>query len=77
MTEKVSKGWGWPSNSKKAHYFPENSIMSLCGKWLYKGKVEEGSDDSNDNCTTCKKALQKIRAKEKLKQLEETKKIEF
>lgn len=52
------KGWGWPGASKKAHYY-NNDARSLCGKWIYTGVLEEGNDNSSDNCAECKKRLQK------------------
>ena len=69
------EGWGFPSNSRKAHYFVDK--RSLCGKWLFFGELEQGNDDSSDNCTACKKALQKRRAKAKVVELKEKGKIEF
>lgn len=73
MSEK--EGWGFPSNSRKSHYFVDK--RSLCGKWMFFGELEQGNDDSPDNCTSCKKALQKQKAKAKLLELKEKGKIEF
>ena len=75
MTEK--EGWGFsPQISRKWHYFVNG--MSLCRKiGLYRGQLEQGNDESNDNCTACKKLLQKRKAKGMLQKLEEGKKIEF
>lgn len=56
------EGWGWPGNSKKAHYFREGEIASLCGKWAYTGPRESGNDGSPDNCAECKKRLAKVNA---------------
>lgn len=53
------EGWGWPANSKKAHYFLEGSIRSLCGKWAFTGERESGKDESPDNCAECKRRLLK------------------
>jgi len=76
VTTETKKGWGFPSNSKKAHYFVNG--MSLCHKYgFYRGDLEDFNDESNDNCTACKKALLKIRAKEKVELLREIKKIDF
>lgn len=60
----ITEGWGWPSNSKKAHYFLKNlrSVMgaqSLCYKWGFFGKLEIGNDESFDNCAECKRRLAK------------------
>ncbi len=62
MAEKlvVQKGEGWaiPGTSNKAHYFVDT--VSLCRKWgFYTGPLEQGNDDSPDNCAACKKKLAK------------------
>jgi hypothetical protein len=77
----VKEGWGFPSRSNKAHYFMANG-MSLCNKYgFYHGQKEQGNDDSNDNCTACKKALKKLttykQAEQCLKELRETGKTEL
>jgi len=54
----TKSGWGWPVYSKKAHYFVDG--RSLCGKWLYLGSLEQGNDDSRDNCAECKKRLKRV-----------------
>lgn len=59
----VHRGWGFPLNSKKAHYFING--QSLCHKWLYLGALEDTNDDSPDNCAVCRRKLLKIREKEK------------
>jgi len=53
------EGWTWLYNSKKWHYFKDG--MSLCGKFmlLKSDKLEQGNDDSLDNCAICKKTLKK------------------
>ena len=58
----LKEGWGHPGHyqSRKWHYFRE--ARSLCGKWMFTGVLEQGSDDSPDNCASCKRK----RAKEKL-----------
>ena len=53
------EGWGWPANSKKAHYFLKG--MSLCNKWMYQGDLEQGNDYSSDNCKVCVHKLVKRR----------------
>lgn len=59
--EKQKEGWGWPPLSKKAHYF--DGGRSLCGKWLFLGVVEQGGDESPDNCQQCRRELEKGRDK--------------
>lgn len=58
MPEK-KEGWWWPSNSKKAHYMLDG--RSLCLKWMCMGAptLEQGNDESIDNCAECKKRLKK------------------
>lgn len=64
------EGWGWIRNSPKWHYFVDG--RSLCGKWLGLGlgELEQGNDESGDNCTVCKKALAKRKAKALVEKLE-------
>lgn len=54
---KITFGWGWPSNSKKAHLFSHG--QSLCLKWLYTGKltVPEPAQEKRrpDDCADCHK----------------------
>lgn len=71
------EGWGFPQRSQKAHYFTEDG-RSLCGKWgFYHGDVEQGNGDSADNCTACKKALQRRKAKEVSNKLSKDRKIQW
>ncbi len=55
---KNKKGWGFPINSKKAHYFDGDS-MSLCNRWMFLGELEDDNHDSPDNCASCKTKLTK------------------
>ena len=49
-------GWGFPQNSRKAHYFRES--RSLCGKWLYFGRnLGEAAGPGPDDCKACWKKL--------------------
>ena len=49
------EGWGFPVTSRKAHYFIDS--MSLCNKWgFYFGPLEQGNDESPDNCVVCMRA---------------------
>jgi hypothetical protein len=58
----AKEGWTWLQNSTKWHYFVDK--RSLCGKWELWGddELEQGNNDSKDNCATCKREL-KIRNK--------------
>ena len=57
------EGWTWLQNSKKWHYFVDN--RSLCRKWGIFGsdELEQGKDDSPDNCAECQRQLAKRKAK--------------
>jgi len=67
MTEKPKEGWafvfGAGFHSAKAHYIGED-CRSLCGRYMWLGEVEQGNDDSPDNCKGCRKRLKKLREKE-------------
>ena len=57
------EGWTWLTNSSKWHYF-RGERRSLCGKFLHMGSMnglEQGNDDSPDNCAACRRKLQQIR----------------
>lgn len=56
---KEKEGWGFPINSKKAYYFVNG--MALCNKWMYLGELEQGNNDSPDNCSVCRKKLERRR----------------
>lgn len=60
-TEKrvLPAGWGFPGNSRKAHYFPEDTLTSLCGKWgFYAGHREADNSPSLDDCVGCRRKLE-------------------
>jgi len=55
---KIEEGWGKSPVSRKWHYFRNHT--SLCGKiGFYFGPVEQGSDNSPNNCAKCCKELAK------------------
>jgi len=62
-TEK--EGWAYVHYlygvTRKAHYIKDN--RSLCGRYIWLGDVEEGKDDSPDNCASCKRKLKKLKEK--------------
>lgn len=50
-------GWGFPINSRKAHYF-DAGYISLCGRWLFRGPVTaDDGERSMDDCSPCRKKL--------------------
>jgi hypothetical protein len=56
---KLKAGWGWPANSRKAHYFNDSELTSLCGKWMYAGFRDEEDFESSDDCALCRRKLDK------------------
>lgn len=49
-------GWGFPTNSCRAHYFVRG--RSLCGRWIYFGKpVLNQGPASDDDCKACSRKL--------------------
>jgi len=56
------EGWGWPEDSRKAHYFRKD--RSLCGRWCYWGEEiwPRFSLSEKDCCAIC---LDKKRREEK------------
>lgn len=60
MTARLAdgEGWGWPLNSRKAHYFVEG--RSLCGGWMFFGQpTPNQAPGSPDDCKACVKKLAK------------------
>jgi len=53
------EGWTWLINSRKWHYFVNG--RSLCGKFMLFSipKLEQGNNNSPDNCMACRKKLEK------------------
>ena len=51
----LSRGWRFPLNSRKAHYFLDGESISLCRKWMYTGESEDTNHDSPDNCAECRR----------------------
>lgn len=69
------EGWGFPTNSQKAHYFIAG--RSLCSKWMYFGELEQGNDNSSDNCIACKRALAKKQTKALIQEVKRRGGIKF
>lgn len=59
--DNAKRGWGWPPNTMKAHYF-NGSIVSLCSKWMYAGELHDTMHDHPDNCADCVKRRNKQEA---------------
>lgn len=57
-TPVLTAGWSWPGNATKCHYFPENDLTSLCGKWgFFGGQRSRDVGRSRDDCAGCRKKL--------------------
>lgn len=54
---KNKEGWTWLQNAKKWHYFVDGE--SLCGRYMLLAipDLQQGNDDSPDNCVTCRRKL--------------------
>jgi hypothetical protein len=59
----MNKGWGFPMNSRKAHYFAEGELISICSKMMYAGPLEDDNHHSSSNCADCKRRRDKLDAK--------------
>jgi hypothetical protein len=47
-------GWAFPANGRKAHFFEQGGLRSLCGKWLFDGPRYPGTGaPHNDECAVC------------------------
>ena len=53
------RGWGLPAGSRKWHWF-ESDGRSLCMRYgFYFGPKESGTKPSRDDCSACRKILNK------------------
>ncbi|TAN60753.1 hypothetical protein EPN18_08015 [bacterium] len=61
-TATTNEGWVYLKNSPKWHYIRNRT--SLCNKFLYLGtqELEQGNNNSPDNCAVCRKKLEKEKA---------------
>lgn len=54
MSQPLDAGWGFPAESRKAHFFPANEMFSLCRKWgFFAGRRDDSNHESPDNCAQC------------------------
>lgn len=49
------QGWGFPTNSRKAHFFLASEPISVCGKWMYSGTRTPDEFESPDDCKPCRR----------------------
>ena len=57
----LNQGWGFPDNSRRAHYFLEGQSISLCGRWVWFGERFDDKHDHHLNCAACKKKRAALR----------------
>jgi len=65
----MSGAWKWPMNSRKAHYFLDDEIRSLCLGWAYTGPAtqSQGSPADKpgpDDCAKCWRLMRKRETRE-------------
>lgn len=62
--KETKEGWGQCHNTPKWHYFDKEG-RSLCKRFMLfgKGHLEQGNDDSPDNCAACQRKLEKLKLK--------------
>jgi hypothetical protein len=53
-------GWGFPLNSRKAHFFTAGEIISVCGRMMYSGERQDDNHNSPDNCAECRRRQAKL-----------------
>ena len=52
----MAEGWGFPTGSRKAHYFVDG--RSLCRKWMYLGGLMPSEKTTvPSDCVTCARRL--------------------
>ncbi len=57
---KRNAGWARPLNSRKHHFFKEDEVTSICGRWMMFGDGREPDTfESPDDCAACRKKLSK------------------
>ena len=59
-----NEGWGACHNTSKWHYF-DTEGRSLCRRFMLFGQqdLQQGNDDSPDNCKECVRRLEKRKQK--------------
>ena len=60
---RLAPGWWFALNARKAHYFEEGEIISLCRRQMTLGHrpgTEDSNHDSADNCAECKRRRAKL-----------------
>lgn len=65
MSEPIlQEGWWFALNARKAHFYDEGKVTSICGKQMTLGRrlgTENSNHDSADNCAECKRRRTKPR----------------
>jgi hypothetical protein len=51
-------GWGQPGLARKAHFFKDDSITSVCSNWMYSGNTNfKMNVFLNGQCKACEKRM--------------------
>jgi len=58
-------------NARKAHYFLAGELISICGKMMYAGPLEDDNHNSGSNCVDCKRRRDKLETQIAGKDVEE------
>ncbi|KNC93629.1 hypothetical protein [Trabulsiella odontotermitis] len=55
---KRNAGWARPVNASKHHYFKEDEVTSICGRWMLFSDIREPDTfESPDDCKECRKRV--------------------
>lgn len=53
-SEQRSAGWSFVMRSKRWHFFPAESVISLCKKWIINQRRYSLPEDEEDVCKICR-----------------------
>jgi len=53
MQKLFNRGWWWPPNCRRAHYFLDGYKSSRCGQWVCEAERTEEVLDGTPLCPTC------------------------
>lgn len=53
-------GWARPINANKHHFFLEDEVTSICGRWMYFATdLEPDTFESSEDCASCRRKVNK------------------
>lgn len=76
----IAAGWAIPKHAKRAHYFEEGEVQSLCGRAVYFGdeRVSGEHIDSllgKGDCVSCQEILRDLLTQRGLLELDESEEL--